>query len=168
MNYIIITYLEDIDVNDDGSISISENSMKSEFEDLDYPTLKVSHLAINFHKNILPTLTYDFTSLDDYSIIYKMIDSDLRISHPTISKIMQMNILELVSINYCLANDTSEIENITPSDIDRIISNLEIMCDWFGDYNKYCQYIPRLREFEISLGYIRNQLYFISTAENYR
>ena len=168
MNYIIITYLEDIDVNDDGSISISENNMKTEFKDLDYPTLKVSHLAVNFYKNILPTLTYDFTSLDDYSIIYKMIESDLRTSHPAISKIMQMDILELVAINYCLSYNTAEIENITTSDIDRIISNLEIMCDWFGDYNKYCQYIPRLREFEISLGYIRNQLYFISTANNYR
>ena len=168
MNYIIITYLEDIDVNDDGSISINENNMKTEFENLDYPTLKVSHLAVNFYKNILPSIPYEFSTLDNYSIIYKMIDSDLRTSHPAISKIMQMNILELVSINYCLANDTSEIENITPSDIDRIRENLEIVCDWFGEYDKYYQYIPRLREFEISMGYIRNQLYFISTANNYR
>lgn len=168
MNYIIITYLEDMDVNNDGTIPISENSMQTEFGNLTKPILKVSHLSVNFYKNILPSLTYDFSSLDQYSIIYKMIVSDLRTSHPAISQVMQMSILELVAINYCLANDTSEIENITPQDIDRIISNLEIICDWFGDYDKYRQYIPRLREFEISMGYIRNQLYFISTANNYR
>lgn len=41
------------------------------------------------------------------------------------------------------------------------------MADWCGDYTEYVDFIPKLRQLEIDLGFIENKLNYIVNHYGY-
>lgn len=169
MNYAVGLYLTYPQYDSGRNLIISETEYNADFTNEDkQPELKISKLAYNYWETNIYTNELTFTQLDNHYIIEQFLESDIMSSHPGFDRVLKMCMLELSALQHCMANNTADIEYMSTSDMDRIKSNLEIMCDYLASYDKYQKFVPRLREFEVSIGYLRNQLYFISTATNYR
>lgn len=169
LNY---NYLDMIDYLNKHTLSsllldVSYEDLKAEFGN-DIPSHSVSRLAYNFlNSDVSDNVDVIFYSATP-KIIRTIHNNGLEKSHPTVYLIASLSLIECLATYYYMDNDRSQFENTSSDIIKNIRRNINLLCDWFGDYNKYWDIILDLRSIEISLGYIENQLTFLINNVNFR
>lgn len=169
LNYDLIPMLLNLEttLNSDLTLNIDTDSLKSEFGS-NLPVASISKLTYDFLNNVgTEDLTVTYTSQED-SLVSNLSSSDLATTHTVVYLVMASVLAESIAIYYFMENDKTEFNNITSNKIKQIRTNINILCDWFGDYNKYWVFIEDLRTMNISLGYIQNQISFLVNNINFR
>lgn len=169
LNYDLIPMLLNLEttLNSDLTLNIDTDSLNSEFGS-NLPVTSISKLTYDFLNNVgTENLTVTYTSQED-SLVSNLSSSDLATTHTVVYLIMASVLAESIAIYYFIENDKTEFNNITSNQIKQIRTNINILCDWFGDYNKYWVFIEDLRTMNISLGYIQNQTSFLVNNINFK
>ena len=126
----------------------------------------VSQLTKIFLDGVAPGSTYD-NQANEGSIAIDLQHSRMSTTDQVAFRLASTIVAESFAIQYMIEDDGSLAEYITPKQIQKIMNNCDILCNWLGDNPAYYDYIPRFRELYVGLGYVRNQIstiYFDATG----
>lgn len=132
------------------------------------PQLRVSELTKMFQYYTVSYLPIYFgKNPDNNTFTYKMAHTEMFSYKPGAYKLLNALYLEITAINWHLKNAPTLIRYVSKVDIERLRANLRVMADWCGDYDEYLDFIPKIRQLEIDLGYIENKLDYIINNYGY-
>lgn len=120
--------------------------------------LKISEAARKVQKEVISNLPVEYTSLDEDSIINKLGECNLLELHPGIFNLCQAVLLEVYTLNYILETDKIYLADLTTEDVRRTRKNLRFLSWWFSYYRAYRHLILYLRDLDVALGYVENQV----------
>lgn len=145
-------------------LDIPESYIQGDFSSNDVG-LSCSGMLYNF---LNEELSYDVTYTDSENTILTLVsNSDLATTHKGVYLLLSSVLAESLALNYYITNDKTQFQNTSSDRILNTRNNLKFLCNWFGDYNKYWDFIPILRVIDTSLGYIENQTTFLVDNINY-
>ena len=156
------------DITSDNRLIIPELQLKTFNGLANQPQLQVSELTKMFQHYTLSYLPIFFGKTPaDRSFTNKLAHTKMFSYKPGAYKLLNAVYLEIRSLTWHLDNAPDLIQYISKKDIVRIRYNLRVMADWCGDYTEYVDFIPKLRQLEIDLGFIENKLNYIVNHYGY-
>lgn len=124
----------------------------------------MSELAYRMTAYYAPNSPMD-ASQDLESPAIKIQASTLPGAHQAVFRLMSSIILEAYSLDYVLNVDADEIQYISSDEIQKIMNNCDVVCDWLGEHTQYLEYLPLFRDYYTILGYLRNQVSYILNSD---
>lgn len=156
----LLRFLKTIDVADDTRVLANRLDGELTFTSLYYtPNLVLSELAVkslqDIKSNVIP---YTDTDINKDSIVNQLRKTDLSIREPGVYQLIQTIVLEAFALINSVTESPSALKYITKKDISLTRDNINYVADYLGDFPDYITLLERIRELDISFGYIENQL----------
>ncbi|ADH03182.1 gp36 [Bacillus phage W.Ph.] len=157
---VLVTFCSGVYPMENGVIpfnSINDNPL---FEsDMYTPTFSLSAVAMLVLKKIraeqVSTNTLD---VDKNTVVALTRDSDLSSTNPRMYTLIVSTVLEAFSILYTIESESPDISYLTKKDFKRVRENVSYIADYFSTERKYRHMISAFRDFELSFGYMENQV----------
>lgn len=96
--------------------------------------------------------------LDPRTIVSQVMNSDLATYNPRVYVLVCAVVLESFALLYNLEERNTNIQYVTKKDILKMKQNVNYIADYFGTERKYRTMIETLRDIDISIGYLENQV----------
>lgn len=141
----------------------AEDEFGEEYKDIYWGASQASKIFVS---QVAPGSTYD-NNANEGSIAIDLQHSSMSNTDQVAFRLASLIVAESFTIQYMIDDDGSMAQYITPTQIDKIMQNCDILCRWLGKNKKYLEFLPRFRELYIGLGYARNQtslLYWDATG----
>ena len=142
----------------------AEDEFGEEYKDIYWGASQASKIFVS---QVAPGSTYD-SNANEGSIAIDLQHSSMSNTDQVAFRLASLIVAESFTIQYMIDDDGSMAQYITPTQIDKIMQNCDILCRWLGKNKKYLEFLPRFRELYIGLGYARNQtslLYWDATNQ---
>lgn len=169
INFKLANYLLDYSIDDNRDVLLSDDA-KNDFKEvtqLPY-ALKSSAGCELFRVQEIINGDYTFDNLDSDSFFLKIWDTDIRAVHRGIWLLLDLTMAEIFTINYLLKSDKSYLEYYTTKDMNRVITNIDYLCYWFGNYRHYRFMVQYLRGLQTALGYSIKQMGIVKNTTDLR
>ncbi|AMW62338.1 hypothetical protein AARONPHADGERS_116 [Bacillus phage AaronPhadgers] len=128
------------------------------------PTFALSAVAMLVLKKIraeqIATNTLD---VDENTVVALTRSSDLSSTNPRMYTLIVSTVLEAFAILYTIESESSDISYLTRKDFMRVRENVNYITDYLSTERKYRHMIEAFRGFELSFGYMENQVESITT-----
>lgn len=95
---------------------------------------------------------------DSTTIVERAFDSNLASAYPEIYLLLRAVVLESFSLLYMIDNDPAQLQYMSQKDIRRVRTNVNFIADFFSIVPAYYFMIENMRDMNISLGYLENQI----------
>lgn len=158
-------------IDQDNQVRINDRQLRTFLELDNQPRLAVSQLSKLFQEITLPRIPFTFDkrqSVTNGEFIDKLGQSDLFKHYPGVFKVYAMCYLEIFAFNWSITNYPASLTNTSKHDILRLRYNLDVLADWFGHHVKYVDFMPKLRQLEVDLGFLENKLEYIINQYGYK
>ncbi|WZK93583.1 hypothetical protein [Bacillus phage BvP] len=156
----LIRFISTIPVLNDGTIPLNTIKTSGSFVSPLYdPTYSLSILA-RLTQSVLTSdkIEVDNSSLSEDTIVSMALNSDLSSYSPDIYLLLRAVVLESFSLLYNIEQQASNLQYVSTKDIQRAKTNLGYIADFMSTEPKYFRMIEKLRDMNISFGYMENQI----------
>jgi hypothetical protein len=156
----LIRFVSNVPVLNDGTIPINTiETTESFMSDLFEPVYALSTVARMVQGEINSgKIEVVNDSLDSSTIVYKALNSDLASYAPNIYMLLRAAVLESFALLYTIEVSPKNLQYVATQDILRVKENLNFIADFFSTDTKYFHMIERLRDMNVSFGYLQNQI----------
>ncbi|AXH71137.1 hypothetical protein BSP38_095 [Bacillus phage BSP38] len=156
----LIRFISAVPVLNDGTIPLNTINNNNGFVSKLYePTYSLSVLA-RLTQSVLTsdTIEVDTAALGEDTIVSMALNSDLSSYAPDIYLLLRAVVLESFSLLYNIEKDPSNLQYVSAKDIQNSMTNLSYIADYMSTEPKYFSMIEKLRDMNISFGYLENQI----------
>jgi hypothetical protein len=166
----LIRFVSNVPVLNDGTIPVNTiETNETFFSDLYEPVYALSTVARLVQGDINSgKIEVVNDSLDSSTIVYKALNSDLSSYAPNIYRLLRAVVLESFSLLYTIETEPKNLQYVSTQDILRVKQNLNYVADYFSTETKYFHMIERLRDMNVSFGYLQNQIDVIMSERGRR
>lgn len=156
----LLRFLKTIDVSNDTRVLANRLDGELTFTSKYYtPNLILSELAVKALQDIKSDVVpHTDTDINKESIVNSLRKTDLAIKEPGVYQILQTIVLEAFALINSVTESPTALKYVTKKDIALTRENINYVSDYLGDYPDYITVLDKLRELDISFGYIENQL----------
>ncbi|AFQ96516.1 putative membrane protein [Bacillus phage vB_BceM_Bc431v3] len=156
----LIRFVSSVPVLPDGTIPLNEMGTTVQYTSTLYtPSFSVSALARltleDIQRNKIELIN---VPLDPRTIVSQVMNSDLATYNPRVYVLVCAVVLESFALLYNLEERNTNIQYVTKKDILKMKQNVNYIADYFGTERKYRTMIETLRDIDISIGYLENQV----------
>ncbi|AXQ67767.1 hypothetical protein KIOSHI_107 [Bacillus phage Kioshi] len=156
----LVRFVSSVPVLTDGTIPLNEMGNTPQFVSSLYtPSFSVSALARltleDIRQNKIEVIN---VPLDPRTIVSQVMNSDLATYNPRVYVLVCAVVLESFALLYSLEETRTSLQYVTKKDILKIKQNINYIADYFGTERKYRPMIETLRDIDISIGYLENQV----------
>ncbi|AMO26003.1 hypothetical protein Blue_180 [Bacillus phage Deep Blue] len=156
----LVRFVSSFSVLPDGTIPLNEMGSTVQFESNLYtPSFSVSALARltldDIKQNKIEVVN---VPLDPRTIVSQVMSSDLATYNPRVYVLVCAVVLESFALLYSIEETRTSLQYVTKKDILKIKQNVNYIADYFGTERKYRKMIETLRDIDISIGYLENQV----------
>lgn len=151
-----LAYLKATPVSEGGTLEIPSSELTKDYGSSTGYNLAISDCAYALYLDKLTECFPDYDVDVSGKLIPEILSSKMSLNNPASYKILQGICLEITSIMFCMNNDMSYFEFLSPRDVKRVRTNLSFMADWCSSYQEYRYLVRYLRRAEIDLGFIEN------------
>lgn len=156
----LVRFVSSVPVLPDGTIPLNEMGNTTQFVSSLYtPSFSVSALARltldDIKQNKIELIN---VPLDPRTIVAQVMDSDLATYNPRVYVLVCSVVLESFSLLYSIEETRTSLQYVTKKDILKIKQNINYIADYFGTERKYRKMIETMRDIDISIGYLENQV----------
>ncbi len=132
--------------------------------DMYSPVFSLSAVAMLVLKKIraeqVATNTLD---VDKRTVVSLARESDISSTNPRMYTLIVSTVLEAFAILYTIESESPDISYLTKKDFKRVRENVNYIVDYLSTERKYRHMIESFRDFELSFGYMENQVRTITT-----
>ncbi|AID17883.1 hypothetical protein JBP901_gp171 [Bacillus phage JBP901] len=156
----LVRFVSSVPVLPDGTIPLNEMGNAPQYVSTLYtPSFSVSALARltldDIKQNKVELIN---VPLDPRTIVAQVMDSDLATYNPRVYVLVCAVVLESFALLYSIEQTHTSLQYVTKKDILKIKQNINYISDYFGTERKYRKMIETLRDIDISIGYLENQV----------
>jgi len=166
----LIRFISSIPVLIDGTVPMNRTDEDNPFVSQLYtPTYSLSTIS-RLVQNLLVSGKIEVVEAetDGTTIVHRAFNSNLASAYPRIYLLLRIAVLESFSILYMIDNDPIQLQYVSKRDILRARENLNYLADFFGTKPAYYSFIENMRDMNISLGYLENQIEVIMDEKGVR
>jgi len=128
------------------------------------PVFSLSAVAMLVLKKIrAEQISTNKLELDRNTVVDLTRNTDLASANPRMYTLIVSTVLEAFAILYTIESESPDISYITRKDFIRIRENVNYITDYLSTQRKYRHMIESFRGFEMSFGYMENQIESILT-----
>lgn len=156
----LVRFISNIPVLTDGTIPTNTVESNEPFVSLLYtPTYSLSTVA-RLTQDLLKNGKIEVVEItsDSTTLVHKAFNSDLASSYPRMYLLLRAVALESFSLLYMMDNDPVQLKYMSAKDIIRMRTNINYLADFFSSVPDYYYMIETMRDMNISLGYLENQI----------
>jgi len=155
----LIRLISNVPVLIDGTVPLNQVEDDPFVSILYTPTYSLSTVA-RLTQNLLNNGKIEVAqeTLDETTLVYKAFNSNLASAFPSMYTLLRVVALESFSLLYMIDNDPVQLQYVSKKDILRTRENLNYLADFFGTQSDYHHFIQTMRDMNISLGYLQNQI----------
>jgi hypothetical protein len=156
----LIRFVSNVPVLNDGTIPVNTIETNESFiSDLYEPVYALSTVARMVQGEINSgKIEVVNDSLDSSTIVYKALNSDLASYAPNIYVLLRGVVLESFALLHTIETSPKNLQYVASQDILRVKGNLNYIADFFSTEPKYFHMVERLRDMNVSFGYLQNQI----------
>jgi hypothetical protein len=156
----LIRFVSNVPVLNDGTIPVNTiETTESFISDLFEPVYALSTVARMVQGEINSgKIEVVNDSLDFGTIVYKALNSDLASYAPNIYVLLRAAVLESFALLHTIETKPKNLQYVASQDILRVKENLNYIADFFSTEPKYFHMIERMRDMNVSFGYLQNQI----------
>ncbi len=156
------------DITNENKLIIPKVELKPFKAITNQPKLMVSELTKLFQYYGLDYIPINFGKVKDQGAFTEMVaKTPMFHYYPGVFKVLDAVYLEIHSLIWHLDNAPTLLHYISKKDINRIRYNLNVLADWCGTNDNYYNFIVRLRQLDVDLGYAENQISYITDGTSY-
>lgn len=159
----LIRFITDINATSNGTLPFNDYNADKPFESTFDPTFQISGLASQFLLDVeRNNIREANTELEAQGLPVLFLDTDLESDNKRIYRLCQAIVLEATALAHYYYFDYRRLQYFPPSFFKVVRENTKYVADYFGDYEEYRHFIPRMRKLDLSFGYMENQIKRVS------
>lgn len=151
-----LTFIKGTPLNADGTLDITSEELNKDYGNSVGYSLAISDCSYLLYTDRLTDCFPDYTTDVSGKLIPEIMSSKMKVNNSASYKLLQGICLEITSIMFCMNNDITYFEYLSPRDVERVRKNLSFIADWCSSYTEYRYLVRYLRRAEIDLGFIEN------------